>query len=79
MDLTGHSLKLYIRDEVIAVGVIATEDLLDAAFGLEVSHLRCNPIDEDIQGNRLLDFQQAIDELEDKGVNLKRSELIQSG
>ena len=57
MDLTGYSLELHSRDVVIAVDVIAIEHLLDAFSGLEISHFRGDPIDEDIQGNRLFDFE----------------------
>lgn len=68
-----HRFELHIRDEVIAVSVIACEDLLDAVSGLEISHLRDDPINEDIKGDRLLDFHQAVDELEYEGVHIIRS------
>lgn len=68
-----HSFELHIRNEVIAVGVIACEHLLDAISGLEIPYLRDDPIDEDIKGDRLLDFHQAIDEFQDEGVHVIRS------
>lgn len=63
-----NSLELHIRNEVIAVGIILSEDLLNAVSGLKISHLRGDPINEDIKSDRSLNFQQAVDESKYEGL-----------
>jgi hypothetical protein len=73
----GDGLELFEIDYAVFVGVVNGEDSLEAVFGLGISHLGADGVDELIEADGSSFVSQSKDEGEDERISLVQAQLIE--
>ena len=66
----GNSFELFVFNESILIGIINSENSLEAVFGLEVTYSCSNNFEVFFQGKGFVLVSKSVDKVENEGISL---------